>query len=256
LLLLEHAMPDLILMDAVMPRIDGFETCRAIKQIDKFAHLPVIFMTGLSDTENVVKGFAAGGVDYITKPVIAEEMLARIRVHLANARLAQSARRALDTSGSPLIAARADGEIIWITPQGLRLLDAEKAGAGWREALAPQLSRIVGNKLDNIALSETSAGTIYASLIGEAQSGEYLLRLKDENAPDEDVILKKHFSLTDRESEVLVWIAKGKSNRDIGEILTCSPRTVNKHLEQIYQKLQVENRTAAAMRAIHVLMEA
>ncbi|HEU0160920.1 MAG TPA: helix-turn-helix transcriptional regulator, partial [Rhizomicrobium sp.] len=66
-------------------------------------------------------------------------------------------------------------------------------------------------------------------------------------------VLKKSFALTDREAEVLGWLSKGKSNRDIAVILDCSPRTVNKHLEQIYSKLQVENRTAAAMRAIHVL---
>jgi DNA-binding CsgD family transcriptional regulator len=63
------------------------------------------------------------------------------------------------------------------------------------------------------------------------------------------------FALTDREAEVLSWIAKGKSSRDIATILTCSPRTITKHLEQVYHKLQVENRTTAAMRAIHVLIE-
>jgi DNA-binding CsgD family transcriptional regulator len=54
---------------------------------------------------------------------------------------------------------------------------------------------------------------------------------------------------------VLLWVAKGKTSRDVAAILECSPRTVNKHLEQIYYKLQVENRTAAAMQAIKVLNE-
>jgi DNA-binding CsgD family transcriptional regulator len=114
---------------------------------------------------------------------------------------------------------------------------------------------IIAGKRDNITLRKTGNETTFASFIGEAQPGEYLLRLKDASAPSEITILKKFFGLTDREAEVLSWIAKGKSSRDIATILTCSPRTVNKHLEQVYHKLQVENRTAAAMRAIHVLIE-
>ncbi|CAN5350579.1 hypothetical protein BH10PSE13_BH10PSE13_25690 [soil metagenome] len=64
-----ETMPDLILLDAVMPGMGGFEACRRIKGIEGAAHIPVIFMTGLSETEHVVKGLAAGGVDYVTKPL-------------------------------------------------------------------------------------------------------------------------------------------------------------------------------------------
>src|SRR6202012_1998442 len=72
LALIRRLMPALILMDAVMPRMDGFETAKAIKEDKNFVHIPIILMTGLSDTENVIKGFDAGGVDYITKPIIPE----------------------------------------------------------------------------------------------------------------------------------------------------------------------------------------
>ncbi|NGP18086.1 helix-turn-helix transcriptional regulator [Devosia chinhatensis] len=65
--------------------------------------------------------------------------------------------------------------------------------------------------------------------------------------------LRQQFGLTQRESEVLLWIARGKANRDIGEILGLSPRTVNKHLEQVYAKLGVENRASAAIRAVQHL---
>ncbi|MEZ5511077.1 MAG: response regulator, partial [Gammaproteobacteria bacterium] len=61
--------PDVILLDAMMPNLDGFATCRILKREPDLADVPVIFMTGLSDTEHVVKGFEAGGVDYVTKPV-------------------------------------------------------------------------------------------------------------------------------------------------------------------------------------------
>src|SRR5580698_5520671 len=84
---------------AVMTGMDGFETCQRLKRDAGLSNVPVIFMTGLAETEHIVRGLEAGGVDYVTKPIVIEEMLARIRVHLANARLTQSARAALDVSG-------------------------------------------------------------------------------------------------------------------------------------------------------------
>ena len=249
--LLSHITPDLILMDASMPRMDGFEATRAIKSRETFAHIPVVFMTGLSEPENVVKGFEAGGVDYITKPIVPQVMLARVRAHLANARLAQSARRALDVSGPPLMAVNGEGNVQWVTPEGLKLLD--ETTDEWRNRLAPVLAAIIRGKSDNVRLKQTREGTVFASFIGDSQPGEFLIRLKDANAPSEAAILKTVFTLTDREAEVLGWLAKGKADRDIATILDCSPRTVAKHLEQIYSKLQVENRTAAAMQAVHAL---
>src|SRR5688572_24101719 len=82
LALLGDLSPDLILLDAVMPDPDGFETCRRIKAQPSLAHIPVIFMTGLTETEHVVAGLSAGGVDYVTKPIILDELIARIHVHL------------------------------------------------------------------------------------------------------------------------------------------------------------------------------
>ena len=102
--LVQEVTPDIILLDAVMPGIDGFETCRRLKQRKTLAHVPVIFMTGLSETEHIVRGFEAGGVDYVTKPIVPDELIARMQVHLANARLGQSARNALDAAGRFLLA--------------------------------------------------------------------------------------------------------------------------------------------------------
>jgi CheY-like chemotaxis protein len=198
LALLSHVVPDLILMDAVMPRQDGFETCRAIKQLESFAHTPVIFMTGLSDTENVVKGFDAGGVDYIAKPIVPAEIVARVRVHLANSRLTQSARLALDVAGPPLIAADAAGGILWVTPQGLALLEEAQKAPDWRGMIAPGLKRVLEARTGDTLLLETDGKTIFAAFIGEARPGEYLVRLKDGGAPREEEILQSHFALTGR----------------------------------------------------------
>src|ERR1700742_2248146 len=122
--IVEQITPDIVLLDAVMPGMDGFETCRRLKRDAGLSNVPVIFMTGLAETEHIVRGLEAGGVDYVTKPIIIEEMIARIRVHLANARLTQSARAALDVSGRFLLAVSRQGRILWATPQAQKLLSA------------------------------------------------------------------------------------------------------------------------------------
>jgi len=80
--LVERARPDLILMDVMMPGMDGFEACMIIKTKTENENIPVIFLTALSEKINIVKGFEAGGVDYITKPFNKEELISRIKTHL------------------------------------------------------------------------------------------------------------------------------------------------------------------------------
>jgi DNA-binding response OmpR family regulator len=158
-------MPDLILLDAVMPGIDGFETCRRMKLMDGARDVPVVFMTGLTETEHVVRGFEVGGIDYVTKPIRPAEVLARIGTHVRNARM-----------------------------------------------------------LSDLRLNRNAASAATATASADLS----------------------HYLLTPRELDVLAWIARGKTNRDIAEILGMSPRTVNKHLEHIFVKLGVETRAAAA----------
>ncbi len=166
---LDVVTPDVILMDGVMPGLSGFQTCQRIKAKAAWAAIPVIFMTGLSETADVVAGFEAGGVDYVVKPVRIEEVLARLTTHVRNARAAR---------------------------QALSALQLGQMSSDWSGA--PNTARL------------------------------------DEAA------------LTPRETEVLGWLAKGKTNRDIADILGMSHRTVNKHLEHIFEKLGVETRAAAA----------
>src|SRR5437667_8367161 len=120
--IVDQITPDIILLDAVMPGMDGFETCRRLKRDAGLNNVPVIFMTGLAETEHIVRGLEAGGVDYLTKPIVVEEMIARIRVHLANARLTQTARAAARVPGRYLLAVNGQGKILWATPQAQKLL--------------------------------------------------------------------------------------------------------------------------------------
>ncbi|OQY46116.1 MAG: diguanylate cyclase response regulator [Candidatus Parabeggiatoa sp. nov. 2] len=78
----QSSPPELILLDILMPEMDGIETCRRLKELELTKNIPVIFITALSDTKDKLKAFQAGGVDYVTKPFVQEEVLARINVHL------------------------------------------------------------------------------------------------------------------------------------------------------------------------------
>jgi DNA-binding response OmpR family regulator len=82
LTLVNRFRPDIILLDVMMPGLDGFETCRRLKANNETRQIPVIFMTALNDVESKVEGFEAGGVDFITKPVELQEVLARVTTHL------------------------------------------------------------------------------------------------------------------------------------------------------------------------------
>lgn len=245
--------PDVILMDALMPNMDGFETCRKLKENRDLTHIPVIFMTGLTDTESIVKGFAAGGVDYITKPVKGDELIARMRAHLNNARLTLSARVALDSAGQFLFSAAADGSLLWATPQAYHLLEDAGLDSVWlSENLPTQLRQLLAphfNKEKGL-LIKAADKPLEIRYISQTGDDEYLLQLIDMERPSDVDRLRSALPITERESEVLLWIAHGKTNREIGTILSMSPRTANKHLEQIFRKLNVENRTAAAVIAL------
>jgi DNA-binding NarL/FixJ family response regulator len=248
LALVEEITPDIILLDAMMPGMDGFETCRRLKARSDLALVPVIFMTGLSETEHIVKGLEAGGSDYVTKPIAPDEILARIRVHLASARAAQSARAALDTTGRTLFAVDRQGVVLWSTPQAARVL--AKLGDGGarlpetgRAWLAEQLE---GGNAAAVVLSDAEGSAHSLSLIGTT-GDEVLLRLSRDASASGIERLRGNLPITAREADVLFWLSRGKASRDIGEILGLSPRTVTKHLESIYAKLGVENRTAASM---------
>ncbi len=254
----EKIIPDIILLDAIMPNMDGFETCQLIKKNKQLEKVPVIFMTGLSDTESIIKGLEAGGVDYLSKPIKPNELIARMKVHLHNARLAQSAHTALDTTGQQLFAITPQGRISWATPLTQELFEKAGIDQHWCDnELAQQLRQwLIHEPLIGQQYSiENIQSPLKIKLIDRKSDNEILLKLIDLKGPSGAEKLRISLAITERESDVLYWIGKGKTNREIGEILSMSPRTVNKHLEQIFKKLNVENRTAAASIAIHKLAD-
>jgi DNA-binding NarL/FixJ family response regulator len=245
---LELVVPDAILLDAVMPGLSGFETCRLIKANPVLAHIPVIFMTGLSETQHVLEGFACGGVDYVVKPLRAPELVARLQTHTRNARITRLARDAVDVAGLGVVLVDASGRVAWRSPQA----------SLWLET--------VGDTTDDGRLSKSLIGALGANAgpftcmlagmhlsirnMGHVGIGETMLLLEQGHASAATPSRLSSAALTPRETEVLSWLAKGKTNRDIGDILGMSHRTANKHLEHIFEKLGVETRAAATALAI------
>jgi len=272
-----QALPDIVLLDAMMPGMDGFEVARRLKAGAATATIPIVFMTALTDTEHVLAAFAAGGVDYVSKPVRPREVVARIGAHLQSARHAHQARNALDAFGHASIALRpADGRVLWQTPLARDLMKRH-FGAGAAAAPIPAAAAAVGAPLhapaglcDWVRARVTRAGAgadevpqtwtcvtgthrLHCSLHPASAEDEWLLVLTESSNGAAIEALSLRFRLTAREAEVLYWVAQGKTNRDIGDILGTRPKTITKHLEHVFEKLGVETRTAAASRVLGTL---
>ncbi|MFZ4286738.1 response regulator [Variovorax sp. HJSM1_2] len=271
-----QALPDIVLLDAMMPGMDGFEVARRLKAQPSTAAIPIIFMTGLTETEHLVAALEAGGVDYVTKPIKPKEVLARMNVHLQGARRARQevrqagqARNALDAFGYASITVRAsDGKLMWQTPLARDLLRryfgppaphlqnfAPPQVTEWLQHTLPLLATQASPQTEPPRLAvEQGAQRLSFRLhqqTGDSEGGgDWLIVMREVSDAAVVEAMSLSFKLTAREAEVLYWVVKGKTNRDIGDILGSSPATVKKHLERVYVKLGVETRTAAAGMAI------
>ena len=263
-----QARPAIVLLDALMPGMDGFEVARRLKADPATAAIPIVFMTALTETEHVVAAFGAGGVDYVTKPIQPREVLARIGVHTQAARLQRQARNALDAFGHATLVVRAgDGRLLWQTALARSLLRdyfgsegsaapvplidwlrAQAAGVARGELPQPLVSARGGRRLTLAlhAMTGELAERAVGDEGGDPDEAEWLIVASESDDAAVLESLMGQFRLTAREAEVLYWVAKGKTNRDVGDILGASPRTVTKHMEHILPKLGVETRTAAA----------
>lgn len=169
--------PDLVLCDVMMPELDGYGVVQALRADKDLASIPFIFLTAKGDKADIRVGMNFGADDYLTKPVVREDLLAAVHARLARAEAIEE-----------------------------RLSDAiSRAGGGFN----PDFSS---------------------------------------PAP-----LQREFGLTAREAEVLLWVAQGKSNLDVATILGMSDKTVKQHMGSIFQKLGVEGRNAASLRAVEIL---
>ena len=284
--LLGYATPHLILLDAVMPGLDGFDTCRRIRALPATSHVPVIFMTGLTETEHVLKGFEVGGNDYVVKPFQPREVIARIEAHLRNASMIALATTASEAAAHAVIVLDRAGAPIWQTSKAQEWLAAYFPAPDLALSNLPlAVQRYVNLHFDSVSanaaalaplLTNGSHATLSIRFSQGERSGDLLLILEQsealsapapatrfsagassaashasiDTAPAPSAPYLNEYQLTPREHDVLAWLTKGKTNRDIAEILGMSPRTVNKHLEHIFVKMGVETRSAAAALAL------
>lgn len=249
---LEIVIPDGILLDAVMPGMDGFELCKKLKETPHWAHIPVVFMTGLSETDQIVKGFSAGGVDYVVKPLRLPEVLVRLATHVRNAHAARLAREAVDVAGLGTVVLDSRGRVAWQSPQASRWLQSAFGNADSKAAQSWLYSAHDQTEVRELIPGQ---GHLVAKHLGQSGISESMLILHMAPAQPGNAVRRPDVPLTPRETEVLSWLAKGKTNRDIADILGMSHRTVNKHLEHIFEKLGVETRSAATAIAGHLLNE-
>lgn len=252
---LQQITPDVVLLDAVMPVMDGFECAHEIRKILPLT--PIIFMTGLSEVEDLVKAFDSGGNDYIVKPIHPDELLVRIRQHTNSVRMLTEAQKALDTMRQHVFSINKSGKVLWATPEAQALLNQYHQQADAQVELDKRLSHWLpnGKSGHDLALPLQEENIVLTvNYFKQTEEDEFLLKIQSPNVEIDPSILEESLSITSREAQVLLWLAHGKTNREIAEILEMSPRTVNKHLEQMYPKVGADNRTAAASVAIQTIL--
>lgn len=170
-----NELPDLILCDIMMPRLDGYGVLQALRVHPATAAVPFLFLTAKGEKSDIRAGMNLGADDYLTKPVARKDLLTALATRFERERQQE-------------------------------------------EAMRERFAR--------------------------ARTGP------DFSSPG---LLVSRLGVTEREAEVLLWVAQGKSNADIGSILGVSDKTVKKHMGHIFEKLGLESRTAAALKAVEIL---
>jgi DNA-binding response OmpR family regulator/DNA-binding CsgD family transcriptional regulator len=247
---LPQGWPDAILLDYRLPGIDGLEVCRRVREMPGGAEVPILFLTAVGDIEEKLRVFAAGAVDYVTKPIAPAEVLARVRTHLRIAALQRQlvARQCalqeemeLRLEAEGLLRESLDRALVVCTAGG-RVLFATRGATNLIERHYPAHPRDI---LPGPLLSgDRLPGALSVRRFAEPAGGDLaVLELHDAGRAGPSALFD--LGLTPREAEVLYWLGEGKTNVEIATILGSSHRTVEKHVQHIFEKLGVENRATA-----------
>ena len=164
-------------------------------------------------------------------------------------------------AGRSLAAVGPEAALVWCTPQAESLFQRidpawEPGSSALPAGIPPALLRQLAEPGHSGSATLSLAGTeIEIALAAADQPGETLFKITEVGEASKVDLLLRQTGLTRREAEVLLWVSYGKTNRTVSEILGISPRTVNKHLEQVFRKLGVETRAAATALAVRMISE-
>jgi len=221
----ETEKPDLILLDIMMPNASGFDICSKLKLNEKTRNIPVIFLTALDKSENIVNGFKSGAVDYLIKPFEKEELIVRIKTHLESYLIKNKLEQIISDKIAEIknandvitrknivleeILSKIENDKITVIKDFIENIDANVL------SILKKVSLTENNMNLNLAISNLE---------------KIMLSTKEKN----DLL---YSDLTERELEICEFIKKGFSSKKIAETLTLSLQTIERHRFNIRNKL-------------------
>jgi DNA-binding response OmpR family regulator/DNA-binding CsgD family transcriptional regulator len=234
--MVQEKVPDIILLDLVMPKMDGHEVCRRLKADPRSAEVPIIFLSGLVSAEEKVKAFEAGGVDYLVKPCSTVELLARLHTHLA----LQRARNALATEvRNQTVELEEKNRELHETNIVLKrlLLEIEKEKQLIGRVIRMNIERLILPDLADLAGMAEAPERQRHQLHDTIQTNLMDLSV---SITGEDIAAYSLFTPT--ELRVLNFIRQGRSSKEIAQSLNISPQTVATHRKKIRKKLKISGK--------------
>lgn len=248
---------NLILIDTGLPILNGYEVVKQMTLNPQVNKTPVILLADHNEIEELSNAFEYGNLDYMTRPINTRELLTRMNVHLKSNHQENQSRNALDAFGyASIMVSINNGKILWQTPLATELLaqyfesDSIFIASNVHDWLKREI--FIKNSLLDVTQKpadlkiKNNSGQLSFQLHSQVEDDCYLIVMRESSDTSQINAILLEFKLTQREAEVLYWLAKGKTNRDIGDIIGASAATVKKHLERVFSKLGVETRTAAA----------
>lgn len=234
--ILEIIFPDLIILDIKMPKIDGFELCRKLKSTNETKNYPILFLSGKNSTNDIVKGFKLGAMDYITKPVIEEELIARVKTQLAIKKNTDELEKIVADRTTELIMTNKKLEDyntalnVVLEKKDEYTNKRERHVVGNINGLClPMIEKLKKTKLDpmqrqTVDAIEKNVKNIISPFVKNI---------------DSDLL---GYGLTQRELQVCQLIIQGRSSTEIADILNSSESTVSFHRSNIRNKLKIKHK--------------
>jgi DNA-binding response OmpR family regulator/DNA-binding CsgD family transcriptional regulator len=232
--IVDTEVPDIILLDIIMPKMDGYETCRRLKEDVLHADIPVIFLSGLDSIEEKVNAFEAGGVDYITKPFSEKEVLIRVKTHLTLHRVNKCLAHELELRDDEI---QSKENKVQDTNTALRILlsAVEEEKKELAERVRFKANKLILPKIQELKNTENPErrNVLFQSI---EQSFQELTKPFIPGGLD---MCKK---LTPMELQIINLIKQGKASKEISKICHISVNTIASHRKTIRKKLNITNR--------------